>query len=468
MIAMKRSCIAFLIFPLALAQESRQATGVKVGEVTENSAIVWMRVTAKADPKKDGVVVPGRPARVLPAGVSIDALKGATPGAPGRVRFRYSDREDLTNAVATGWVEVSAANDFTHQFQITNLQPATKYYYSAETSSLDGSVVHGALRGSLETAPPKDRYADVTFTVVTGMMYAHLDDPAGFHIYKSMLKLRLKFIVPTGDTVYYDGESPLATTVSLARHHWHRMYSLPRLVAFHLRVPGYWEKDDHDTLHDDCWPTMRPKKMLPMTFAKGLRIFREQVPMGARTYRTYRWGKGLQVWLTEGRDFRSSNRMPDGPEKTIWGAEQKRWLKRTILNSDADWKVLVSPTPIVGPDRVKKRDNHSNTVFAYEGDEFRQWVRKNVPDNFFIACGDRHWQYHSVHPETGVQEFSSGPASDRHAEGSPGENPKYHRFHLMKGGFLSVSVRRTGNRSGIALRHHDVHGKVVYEFTRER
>jgi alkaline phosphatase D len=160
--------------------------------------------------------------------------------------------------------------------------------------------------------------------------------------------------------------------------------------------------------------------------------------------------------------------MPDGPEKTIWGAEQKRWLKRTILNSDADWKVLVSPTPIVGPDRVKKRDNHSNTVFAYEGDEFRQWVRKNVPDNFFIACGDRHWQYHSVHPETGVQEFSSGPASDRHAEGSPGENPKYHRFHLMKGGFLSVSVRRTGNRSGIALRHHDVHGKVVYEFTRER
>ena len=47
-----------------------------------------------------------------------------------------------------------------------------------------------------------------------------------------------------------------------------------------------------------------------------LAIFREQVPMGERTYRTFRWGKFLQVWLTDGRDFRSSNNMPDGPDKT--------------------------------------------------------------------------------------------------------------------------------------------------------
>ncbi|MDB6006750.1 MAG: hypothetical protein JWR15_3737, partial [Prosthecobacter sp.] len=26
---------------------------------------------------------------------------------------------------------------------------------------------------------------------------------------------------------------------------------------------------------------------------------------------------------TDGRDYRSPNKMPDGPDKTIWGAEQK-------------------------------------------------------------------------------------------------------------------------------------------------
>ena len=39
--------------------------------------------------------------------------------------------------------------------------------------------------------------------------------------------------------------------------------------------------------------------------------------MGERTYRTFRWGRGLQIWLVESRDFRSANTMKDGPDKTI-------------------------------------------------------------------------------------------------------------------------------------------------------
>ena len=44
--------------------------------------------------------------------------------------------------------------------------------------------------------------------------------------------------------------------------------------------------------------------------------------------------------------------MPDGPDKTIWGREQLAWLKESILASDAAFRVLISPTPIVGPDRA--------------------------------------------------------------------------------------------------------------------
>ena len=152
---------------------------------------------------------------------------------------------------------------------------------------------------------------------------------------------------------------------------------------------------------------------MKLTFEEGLRIFREQVPMGERTYRTFHWGKTLQIWLVEGRDFRSPNNMPDGPQKTIWGAEQKQWLQRTLVESDADWKILVSPTPIVGPDRDNKHDNHSNPDFAHEGREFREWVKANVADSFFNINGDRHWQYHSVHPETGLHEFRPGGGAIR-------------------------------------------------------
>jgi alkaline phosphatase D len=94
----------------------------------------------------------------------------------------------------------------------------------------------------------------------------------------------------------------------------------------------------------------------------------------------------------------------------------------------------------------------------------RAWMQANVPDNFFVVCGDRHWQYHSVHPKTGVREFSVGAASDSHASGSPGEDKTYHKFHRVKGGFLSVQLAATGKESRIDFRHHDVDGKVVHEY----
>jgi alkaline phosphatase D len=242
------------------------------------------------------------------------------------------------------------------------------------------------------------------------------------------------------------------------------MYSLPRVVEFHREVPGYWEKDDHDVLSDDVWPTLNPKWMLPMTFEDGLRIFREQVPMGDKTFRTVRWGKGLQVWMVEGRDFRSANTMEDGPEKTIWGFEQREWLMRTILESDASFKVLVSPTPIVGPDRTNKRDNHSNLAFAYEGSLFRNWTKEKKLGNLYVVCGDRHWQYMSVDPKTGLREFSCGPASDVHAGGTPGHNLEYQPFHRVAGGFLAVTVTREDDAPIIIFRFHDVDGEVVHEY----
>ncbi len=437
------------------------ANGVKVGEVSEDSAIVWVRLTREAQ-RRSGITLRGNSA-TLPSDVTIDDLDGAVPGAPGRVRLRYGMRDDLSDARTMSWATTGASDDFTHRFRLTGLRPATVYHYAVEAAPTTDDTVSARLNGRFATMPPSQADADVCFTVITCQMYRDLDDPAGFLIYDAMAALKPAFIVATGDSVYLDNESPIANSVALVRHHWHRMYSLPRLVRFHLQVPGYWEKDDHDTYFNDCWPTMRQAAMSPLTFEQGRKVFLEQVPVGDSAYRTIRWGRGLQIWLTEGRDFRSPNDMPDGPDKTIWGSRQKEWLKKTLLASDAAFRVLISPTPIVGPDRGNKSDNHANAAFAHEGGEFRRWAGENVPANFVVFCGDRHWQYHSVDPATGVQEFSCGPASDQHAGGSPGKDRRYHRFHRVKGGFLSASVSRSAGRYRLTVRLHDVQGKVVHE-----
>ena len=66
--------------------------------------------------------------------------------------------------------------------------------------------------------------------------------------------------------------------------------------------------------------------------------------------------------------------MKDGPNKTILGTKQKAKLKKTIAESDASFKFIVTPGPIVGPDKPKKKDNHSNPGFFHEGEELRKFI----------------------------------------------------------------------------------------------
>jgi phosphodiesterase/alkaline phosphatase D-like protein len=91
---------------IALAADGtahRQATGVKVGEVTDSSAIVWMRHTAATERNNSGTDLSGEFSTKAPKQVSVpvEKLEGACPGAAGRVRCRYGTRPDLEGAIET-------------------------------------------------------------------------------------------------------------------------------------------------------------------------------------------------------------------------------------------------------------------------------------------------------------------------------------------------------------------------------
>ena len=153
--------------------------------------------------------------------------------------------------------------------------------------------------------------------------------------------------------------------------------------------------------------------------------------------------------------------MPDGPDKSIWGKEQMTWFKKTFDASDATYRILISPTPIVGPDRPQKKDNHANSGFAHEGAEIKNFLagRKNV----IIVCGDRHWQYASQDRKLGLMEFACGPASNEHAEGWKKEDvlPE-HRYLNIVGGFLGVKIAGDMGKKRIEFTHYSVDGEKLH------
>lgn len=434
-------------------------TGFKAAEVTPHSAILWTRLCGQEKPNP---VVHQRREPVFRHPIDFDEdmpvpqMDGGVKGRGGEARiFMTGGGQTLESK----WLPALSENDFTIQFPVENLLPGTLYEYTWIARS-SASGAESSVSGSFRTAPDESSAADVRLVTSTCQYFWSFDDDArGFRTYDSMRRLRPDFFIHTGDYVYYDKPGPLGTTVEKARHQWHAMDAWPSLADFYTQIPVYMAKDDHDLLRDDVHPFSPAYGEL--TFNDGLKLWRENAPIAGKPYRTIRWGKHLQVWLMEGREYRSSNQDEDSPDKTIWGKEQKEWFMQTVAASDATFRLLFSPTPVVGPDRDKKTDNHANKAFETEGN----WLREYLSDqkNMFVVNGDRHWQYVSVDRRTGLTEFGSGPVSDYHAQGwDPDDRRPEHRFLRVKGGFLDITVEN-GVVPRIRFTHRDVDGQSVNE-----
>lgn len=461
---------ALLAASPAAAAEIFLAQGSLVGEVTATSAILQTRLTRTP---------------VLE--------HGDLAGAGGIVRFELAETDSFANAWTTPWLVAHPDADFIVKSAVRGLRPATMYFYRALYGAASDAPGQRGATGKFRTLPAAAAPAEVRFVLLSCLNYAFFqhgergqggytgDDKAlGYPALDAITKIAPDFVIFDGDCVYYD--HPVATrakTLPELRRKWHEQYGMPRFLRLFAQAPTYWLKDDHDYRINDSDPTGDYEP----SHALGIATFREQVPIvdsaqrDAVTYRTHRMGRDLQLWFVEGRDYRSPNRMPDGPGKSIWGAEQRAWLQRTLRESDATYKILVSPSPMVGPDDASKRDNHVNPAgFREEGESFFAWLKASgvPPGKFFVICGDRHWKYHSTHP-SGYEELTSGALNRENSRlgRAPGDakstDPKSQVKQLYtdqpaSGGFLHVLVQpgAAGREARIEFTHFDDRGRELY------
>jgi alkaline phosphatase D len=229
-------------------------------------------------------------------------------------------------------IQVDDSTDFAGQFKLSDLKPNSEYHIKLVSG--DKKSTQNTIEGKFKTAAIAKESVPVNFMVTTCHEYKDQDDPlgGGFKIFNRMLELNPDFLIHTGDVIYHD---QLSKNLALVRWNWQRMTSLSNAVAFYKQVHCYFMKDDHDTLMNDCHPKTVTKLMGDFTFNQGLELFKQQVPNSELPYRTFRRGKDLQIWLVDGREYRTSETLPDGPDKTIWGKEQMNWFKETYQSSDA-------------------------------------------------------------------------------------------------------------------------------------
>ena len=325
---MKVKLIACLFVQMAFASvfllgfsscESKKETygpffgnGLHNGWADQNSIVIWTRLTAVAEGNLDGadfMVPTSRERRRLnetgtddeimkaqiPEGLTLAQMIGACPGAAGEVKLTYYPRSDKRNKNETAWVAVDPDKNFTKQWKLENLIPGTQYEVKIQARQDNRSKVSDEVVGSFRTAPAPDVPSDIVFTAVTCQEYLRTDTIGGHKIYYEMLKLSPDFYVHTGDIEYYDRLKPYALNEELMRFKWDRIFALPLQRTFWGQITSYFMKDDHDVLTDDAYPGMTYGTV---SWERGLEIFDEQNPANEKPYKTIRWGKDLQVWVT--------------------------------------------------------------------------------------------------------------------------------------------------------------------------
>lgn len=256
-------------------------------------------------------------------------------------------------ALATG------AQDHCVTLDATGLDPSTTYWYRFTHGP------HTSRVGRTRTAPdPYARDARVWVAAFScqrwthGWYTAHADlaalaaDPATD--VDVVLNLG-DYVYETGfaDQVYVPGrEDPIqrAVTVEQFRSKYRMYRSDPNLQDVHALYPVVSVFDNHDGLFQPGDP-QAPGAL--QAFFEHLPV---RTPSPGRIDRSLRWGRNLDLLMTDQRSFRDPEPPSGGllgtsttdqpsildPARSMLGPAQRDWLIDSLVGSDADWRVVGS------------------------------------------------------------------------------------------------------------------------------
>lgn len=338
------------------------------------------------------------------------------------VEYVVAEDEALTKVVAQGTFTANADADHTVKLKVTGdptvIKPGTHYYYQFRARGVASRV------GRTKTAPAADADVAVRFAFAScqdfiGRYYhswqALLDETSeegkdidfvvylGDYIYETTGNLMFQtpdgernVALPVGKTIEKPNETPYKTAVELADYRsLYRQYRRdPNLQKVHERFPFIIIWDDHEFADDgaqdrsadyDNATGPADEERDPARRLQATRAWVEFQPVDApqqmpgeapgtfKMYRTLRFGKHVELFLTDQRLFRSAPLVPEGPADlsvakldantsagshyfllkagydakevaadppmTMLGAPQKEWFLGAVGDSTATWKV---------------------------------------------------------------------------------------------------------------------------------
>jgi alkaline phosphatase D len=420
--------------------------GVAVGDVTSQSALLWLRTEGP------------RAVQIEWASVAAWELmsKMATIRSP---------------AARTAVFVTSADRDYTLMIPLDGLASATRYRYHILVGQAQGEPMTSAAYGEFTTLPDAANSAPVTFAWSgdLGGQGRCRRGAAGYPIFDVMRAQQLDFFLFLGDTVYGDNLCPsppnepgadfLATTLAAYRARHRDQRGAEALRRFLDSVPVYVIWDDHEVRNNFAGPFDR---QMPA----GRQALREYWPIRVapddpqRLYRTVRAGADLEVFILDTRQYRSRNADQDGPAKTMLGERQLQWLLSALTESTATWKVIVTTVPLSiskgGGVAVPGNDGWAGgtdgTGFERERQVIVDCILGQRVKNVVFLAGDVHYVQANAYDPNGdgapdFHEFVVGPLSAAFGPKTPANAGLRPTTLINEGGYFNFGLIRVTKSS---------------------
>jgi alkaline phosphatase D len=478
--------------------------GIASGDVTNDSAVVWSRSNQEAQMH-----------------VEYDT------------NSNFSQPKSMNAATLT-----NQTTDYTAYVKLERLSPDMLYYYRVWFSNKSDSLNSGTLTGSFRTAPDPSFSSTKPLSFIFaadlgGQKHCRQADNGGYSIFEKMKELSPAFFIANGDMIYAADKCPVKgpsddwknipgnfsgiadpdvnwNNTEQVRDtylkHWQYNRADPYLQGFLQDTSMYTQWDDHEVINDfgALWPYWnsfnKDREGYPNIVNEGREAFFNYSPTDRnqddknRIYRSFNWGPYLDLFILDGRSYRSPNSMVDTPEnnKTLLGSKQLQWLEQNLANSSAAWKIISSDIPISVPTganaSILGRDGWANgnetnfsskTGFERELQQLLRFLNDNNIQNIVFVTTDVHFPANILYEVDAnddgdkliFHELISGPLS-AFRFGTPGGvpipkldstfNPKmlYEEGGIFNFGYVQVQKQPEDNLVHLIARIVDENGLV--------
>jgi phosphodiesterase/alkaline phosphatase D-like protein len=328
-------------------------------------------------------------------------------------------------------------------YVVTGMRPGTRYSYAIRR---DGHTDEGR-RGEVTTLPAGTASFTIAFASCARV-------GSNGRVFDAIRAAQPLLYIVTGDFHYQNVTTDSPVVIRAA---YDLALEAPGQEALYLAAPIVYTWDDHDFGGDGSDRTSAARGAAQAVYRDYFPHY--ELPAGADSgaiYQAFTIGR-VRFIVTDGRSERDPAADPDGPEKSLLGAEQKEWLKAELLaaRDSSALIVWVSSVPWIAQP-APGADHWGN--YAAERRELSDFMVANSITNLVMLSGDAH--------------MLAADDGSNNVFASDGAGPAFPVFHAaaldrpgaVKGGPYSEGAYPGGGQFGL-LTVTDAGGSVTVRFS---